>query len=72
MNTRKEIIPNNLKEYRLKVGLTQKQVAEMMGLKCEDRISHWEKGYASPSVLNLLKLCEIYRISAGELYPINF
>jgi len=40
MNKRKEIIPNNLKEYRLKARLTQKQVAELLGLQCEDRLSH--------------------------------
>lgn len=68
MNTRKDIIPNNLKEYRVKAGLTQKEVAQMLGLQCEDRLSHWEKGQAMPSVRNLLKLGEIYEIMINELY----
>lgn len=54
--------PNRLREHRLKAGLTQKQVAEKLGLKCEDRLSHWERGQAMPSVRNLFKLCEIYKI----------
>jgi DNA-binding XRE family transcriptional regulator len=30
---------NKLKEYRLKAGLTQKQVAEKLGMQCEDGLS---------------------------------
>lgn len=52
---------NNLKAIRLKRGLTQKQVAEKLGLKCEDRLSHWERGSAMPSVRNLMRLAEVYK-----------
>ena len=52
MNKRKHIVPNNLKEYRLKAGLTQKQIAEMLGMQCEDRLSDWERGSDMPSVKN--------------------
>lgn len=55
MNKRKDIVPNNLKEYRLKTGLTQKQVTKLLDLQCEDRLSHWEKGKAMTSVKNLLR-----------------
>lgn len=60
--------PNNLKEYRLKAGLTQKQVSEKLGLQCEDRISHWERGQAMPSVQNLIKLGSIYNTNIENLY----
>jgi transcriptional regulator with XRE-family HTH domain len=68
MNKRKDIIPNNLKEFRLKAGLTQKQVAEMLGLQCEDRLSHWEKGIAMPNIINLMKLMKIYNTNLESLY----
>lgn len=71
MNKRKNIVPNNLKEYRLKAGLTQKQVAEKLGMQCEDRISHWEKGKAMPSVKNLLLLCQVYKISISQAIEIQ-
>jgi transcriptional regulator with XRE-family HTH domain len=61
--------PNKLKEYRLKAGLTQKQVAEKLGLQCEDRLSHWERGQGMPSVLNLIKLSRIYKGTSNDLYP---
>jgi len=71
MNKRKDIVPNNLKEYRLKAGLTQKQVAEMLGMQCEDRLSHWERGNAMPSLTNLLKLCQVYKISISQAIEVE-
>lgn len=68
MNKRKDIVPNNLKEYRLKAGLTQRQVVQQMGLACENRLCRWESGQALPSVKNLLILCKIYKINPSEIY----
>lgn len=62
---------NNLREYRIKAGLTQKQVAVMLGMQCEDRLSHWERGQAMPSVINLMKLTAIYNVVAEKLYTCN-
>jgi len=59
---------NNLKEFRIKAGYTQKQVASLLGMQCEDRLSHWERGQAMPSVSNLLKLCRIYGVKVEEVY----
>lgn len=61
------ITTNKLKEYRLKKGYTQIQVAELMGLHCEDRISHWERGSAMPSVKNLMKVAKIYGVRMEDL-----
>lgn len=68
MNKRKTIIPNNLKEYRLKVNLTQKQVAKLIGVNSEERVCHWEKGNNVPSALNLVKLCTLYKTEPKNLY----
>lgn len=59
---------NNLKLIRLAVGLRQKDVAKLLGCKSEDRISHWENGSAMPSVPNLFKLCEIYKVGPFDIY----
>ena len=64
----KYIMKNNLKKYRLKAKLTQKQVAEMLELDCENRLCRWESGQAMPSVKNLFRLCEIYKITPHQLY----
>lgn len=68
MNKRKEIVLNNLKEYRLKAGLTQKEVATMLGFATEERICHWEKGNNVPNLINLFKLSHIYRTTPFHLY----
>ena len=62
---------NNLKSIRLSKGLTQKEVATMLGFKSEDRICRWEKGNAMPNVKNLLMLGKIYNVAADQLYKIN-
>ena len=68
MNKRKIIIKNNLKEYRLKAGLTQKEVAKLVGVNNEERICHWEKGNNIPNGTNLIKLCEIYKVTLSDIY----
>jgi transcriptional regulator with XRE-family HTH domain len=68
MNNRKTNIPNNLKEYRLKAGLRQIDVAKLLGFTTEERICHWEKGRNIPNIINLFKLAKIYKVRAEELY----
>ncbi len=69
MNTRKEIIPNNLKEYRLKVGLTQRELAKKLGFSNEVSLCHWEQGKNIPNLINLFKLCRILNVSPIDLFP---
>lgn len=60
---------NNLKTLRKNTGMRQLDVASLLGHTSADRISHWEKGLAVPSLVNLFKLSIIYRTSPQELYP---
>ena len=60
---------NKLKELRKALRYTQKQVADMLGLKWEDRISHWETVAAMPNVVNLSKLFKLYNVSQVTCYP---
>jgi transcriptional regulator with XRE-family HTH domain len=69
MNKRKEVIKNNLKEYRIKAGLTQKQVAKLIGVNNEERVCHWEKGNNMPDTINLLRLSNLYKIKPEKIYP---
>jgi transcriptional regulator with XRE-family HTH domain len=66
--TTKQPIPNSLRSYRKQAGLRQVDVAARLGFTSTDRISHWEKGQAFPSVTNLFKLSAIYKAPAQELY----
>ncbi len=62
-------VSNKLRFYRERAGLTQKAVAESLGLDCTDRISRWENGVAMPSVVNLFRLADVYKVTPHELYP---
>lgn len=48
-------IKNNLKEFRLKAGLLQKDVAVKLNISdSQDRICHWEKEIGSTILLLLI------------------
>lgn len=49
----------NLKTLRLSKGLTQKELAEQVGLD-QRSISVWERELSIPNVETIAKLCEIF------------
>lgn len=55
-----------LKQLRLFMGLTQKQVAEKMGIKYQS-YQAYEAGTSIPTLKNLLKLCDIFDVTPNEL-----
>ena len=61
-----------LRFYRKQAGLRQVDVAAKLGFTSYDRISHWEKGYAFPSVTNLFRLSALYKVPASEMYKEYF
>ena len=61
-------IRNCLTKYRKARGLTQQDVAAILGLKCASLISRWESGSCLPSTTNLLRLAAIYRTMVDALY----
>lgn len=68
MNKRKDIIPNNLKEYRLKSRLTQKEVSTFLGFSNEVALCHWEQGKNIPNLINLFRISRIYKTTPMKLY----
>ena len=57
---------NNLKEIRKLCCLTQKQVADNLGV-VESCYANWEQGRTEPSISMLRKICEIFVINIDEL-----
>ena len=47
-----------IKEYRKKAGLTQKDLAELMGV-AQSAVSAWETGINDPCLKKLLRLAEL-------------
>lgn len=56
----------NLKYYRTKYGLTQKQLAEHIGYT-EKSVSKWETGNALPTMDMFIKIAELFKIPLDEL-----
>lgn len=61
-------IPNLLHRYRKTRGLSQRDVACILGLRSASMISRWESGQTLPSSLNILRLSAVYRTLVNALF----
>ena len=59
-------INENIKEARKAIGLTQKDLADMIDVSQKD-ISRWETGARTPSVEGVIKICKALNVSADKL-----
>ena len=59
--------PNRIREYRLKAGLTQRKLAEILG-RGRDAVSSWERGRSLPSVPKLMRMAKVLGTLAEALY----
>lgn len=57
---------NKLKTIRLKHSLTQRQVADKLGVS-QNEYSRWEIGKVTPRIEMLKKIAEIYQVSIDSL-----
>ena len=55
-----------IKEYRKKHGLTQKKLAEALGVR-QNTICLWEKGERNPSIVMGKKIAAVFGITVDEL-----
>ena len=68
---KEECTKNNVNEHRTKVGLTQEQLAEKVGVTRQTIIAI-ERGNYTPSVLLALKLAGVFSISVESLFSIAY
>ena len=61
-----ESIGENITEYRRKLGLTQKDLGDMLNVSPQ-AVSKWENGQAEPDTSTIKKLCQIFKITTDEL-----
>lgn len=60
------MLATNLKEARIKAGLTQEDLASFLG-KSKNVISNWERGDNKPDADTIFKLCDILNVDANYL-----
>lgn len=63
----KDEIAKNLLYYRKKSGLTQKELAEKLGVK-NTAVSNWESGNNSIDIETLFSACEIFGVTLNDMY----
>lgn len=56
-----------LEELRKRSGMTQRELAAMMGVQ-QNTISQWETGTRNPSSTNIPRLADILGCTIDELY----
>lgn len=61
-----ELLADNLRHARERLGLSQLQVEAMTGIS-HKTISNYENNVSSPNPEGLLKLCNAYNVSADTL-----
>jgi len=59
--------PNTIREYRLRAGLSQRKLAQLLG-RGRNAVSSWERGLTLPSVPRLLRMAKILGTLAESLY----
>lgn len=65
-NLAKTFMPDVLRRFRASAGLSQQQLADMVGIR-KSYISSLELGYRAPNLNLLVKLAEALNVRPGEL-----
>lgn len=66
----KEVVAKNLLYYRKKNKITQKELADKLGVK-HNAISAWENGVNSIDIDTLFQVCKIFGITVNDMYDIK-
>jgi transcriptional regulator with XRE-family HTH domain len=65
------IIGSNIKKFRSRLGLTQKGLADLVGIN-RSNIGSYEEGRAEPGFDNLKKLSSFFCVTVEELLTENY
>lgn len=60
-------LTDNIKDFRLLHGLTQKELAKMIDC-APSTLSNWENGEASPNGESIYKLCKVFDVNPNILF----
>jgi putative transcriptional regulator len=66
-----EYVQNSVNEFRTKIGMTQEELAEKVGVSRQTIIAI-EKGNYSPSVLLALKISKLFKTSVEDVFSISY
>ncbi len=67
MNSISEIFANRLKYLRSEKKLSQKQIADKLGIAVST-YANWEQGRREPSIVDIYKIISVLEIQPNELF----
>ena len=67
----KELFCKQLKDLRAEKELSQKEVAERLGVAVST-YANWEQGRTEPSIYDIFNLLSVFEIDANELFDITY
>ena len=67
----KEILQNRVYKFRTKIGITQEQLAEAVGVTRQTIIAI-EKGNYTPSVTLAIKLAKVFKAEIKNVFKIKY
>lgn len=56
-----------LKDARMQVGLTQREVSEHLGYSTPQFVSNWERDVSKPPIKAIRKLAKLYKVDAEAM-----
>lgn len=65
----KKNISTNITKYREQAGLSQKELAQQLGIT-PSRISNWEQGANCPTIDILFEVCKALHVSINDIYGV--
>ncbi len=69
MKKNKKRHPNRIKQFRMEKGMTQRELARILGYKSVSSLSHMERGYKLPSLKTAMMLEQGLQRFIGDIYP---
>lgn len=60
-------IGESIRDKRLRMGITQKALAEKMYVSGKNTVGLWERDEATPTIYNLCDLADIFGVTLDEL-----
>ena len=61
--------PSPLRTYRRTWGLTQRELADLLGVECRTQVSRLERGKRVPGLEIALACTTLFGVSLDELFP---
>ena len=60
---------NRIKQFRMEKGMTQRQLAHIMGYQSVSSLSHLENGHKLPSIKTAMKLEVAFQRLIPDIFP---